>query len=500
MIISAVIGLASTRIILLSLGVDDYGIYNLVVGVVGMLTVINSAMGVSTQRFLSHTMGENDLKKLKTIFSTSHLIHIILAVLIFIIMLLTRDYIINEFLNIPAHRLDVASKIYNLVVFSTFFTIATSPFDGNLVANENFFIVAITEILISTINLVGAIVVYYFNGDKLFIYAIVTTTGAIGIALFKQVYCSIKYNECSIIPAKLSRKYFRELTSFAGWNLFTALAGMARGQGISVLMNIYFGVKANAAYGIAGQVNGQVNSLSTVVTKAIYPQLMKSEGGGDRERMFRLSVLTTKLPFLLMTLLGVPLILEVDYILHLWLKEVPPYANQLVVLLVFLSLITTLSSGLIAAIQSIGKIRIYHLITGIFLLLTIPIVVLFYKCGFSVIWAIIISIFLEIIAHCFRLMYLNRIANLNIYNFLKDVDLRLIAILIFGYFSAYWITCVLDTGFLRLILVSFSSVLTTGILIYYFAIDKNERKIIKALLNSVLLKYLSIFKMSKIKK
>ena len=125
MIISAIIGLASTRIILLSLGVDDYGIYTLVVGVVGMLTVLNSAMGTSTQRFLSHTMGENDFNKLRTIFSTSHFIHIVLAVLILILMFLARNYIINEFLNIPAHRLNVALKIYNLVVFSTFFTIAT---------------------------------------------------------------------------------------------------------------------------------------------------------------------------------------------------------------------------------------------------------------------------------------------------------------------------------------------------------------------------------------
>ena len=491
MIFSAIIGLASTRIILLSLGVDDYGIYTLVVGVVGMLTVLNSAMGTSTQRFLSHTMGENDFNKLRTIFSTSHFIHIVLAVLILILMFLARNYIINEFLNIPAHRLNVALKIYNLVVFSTFFTIATSPFDGNFVANENFLIIAVTEILISTINLVGAIVVYYSNGDKLFIYAIVTTFGAIGIAIFKQLYSVLKYKECSIIPNKISGKYFKELTSFAGWNLFTALSGMARGQGISVLMNIYFGVKVNAAYGVAGQVNGQVSSLSMVVTKAIYPQLMKAEGGGDRDRMFRLSVLTTKLPYLLTIMIGIPLTLEINYVLKLWLKEVPPNANELVVLIIILTLVTTLSSGLIAAIQSIGRIKFYHLITGVLLLLTIPIIILFYKCGYSVIWAIIISISIEILAHFFRLMYLNRIANLKISLFLKEVDMKLIAVTIIGFLSVFWITSIFQPCFLRLFVITVLSILTVSISSFYITLQREEQKLIRNILLCKIRKYKS---------
>lgn len=482
MIFSAIIGLASTRIILLSLGVDDYGIYTLVVGVVGMLTVLNSAMGTSTQRFLSHTMGENDFNKLRTIFSTSHFIHIVLAVLILILMFLARNYIINEFLNIPAHRLNVALKIYNLVVFSTFFTIATTPFDGNFVANENFLIIAVTEILISTINLVGAIVVFYSNGDKLFIYAIVTTFGAIGIAIFKQVYGTLKYKECSIIPEKLSSKYLKELTSFAGWNLFGALCSLARGQGISVLMNIYFGVKVNAAYGVAGQVNGQVSSLSMVVTKAIYPQLMKSEGGGDRDRMFRLSVLTTKLPFLLMTLLGVPLIIEINYILRLWLKDVPSYANELVILIIVLSLVSTLSSGLIAAVQSIGKIKTYQIITGSLLLLALPIIIVFYKNGYSVFWAIIISIVIEIVAHFFRLVFLKRIANLNIYRFLREVDLKLLSVAIIGFISVFWITYFYEPSILRLMSVIILSVTTVSSSSYYLILQKEERIMINNML------------------
>ncbi len=485
MIFSALIGLASTRIILLSLGVDDFGIYTLVVGVVGMLTVVNSAMGTSTQRFISHTMGENDLNKLKTIFSTSHFIHIVLAGIIFILMLLSRDYIINEVLNIPVHRISVASKIYSLVAFSTLFTIATTPFDGNLVANENFLIIAIAEILISAINLIGAIVVYYSTGDKLFIYAIITTVGAICIAIFKQVYGTLKYTECSIIPDNLSRKYFKELTSFAGWNLFGALCGLARGQGISVLMNIYFGVKVNAAYGIAGQVNGQVNSLSTVVTKAIYPQLMKAEGGGDRDRMFRLSVVTTKLPFLLMALLGIPVMLEVNYILKLWLKEVPPYANELVRLIIVLSLISTLSSGLIAAVQSIGKIRTYQIVTGSLLLSALPLIFLLYKMEYTVIWALIVLIVIEIIAHFFRLLFLKRIANLNISHFFLKVDLKLLFIVLIGFLSVIWINYFYDEGLLRLFFVIIVSVLSVAFSSYFLILNKTEKLILRNILLSL---------------
>ena len=483
MIISAVIGLASTRIILLSLGVDDYGIYNLVVGVVGMLTVLNSAMGTSTQRFLSHTMGENDFNKLKTIFSTSHLIHIFLAILIFILMLLTRDYIINEFLNIPAHRLDIASKIYILVVFSTFFTIATSPFDGNLVANENFLIIAIAEILISIINLVGAIVVYYSNGDKLFIYAIVTTFGTIGIAIFKQLYSVLKYKECNLIPNKLSRKYFKELTSFAGWNLFGALCGLARGQGISVLMNIYFGVKANAAYGIAGQVNGQVNSLSTVVTKAIYPQLMKAEGGGDRESMLRLSMLSTIIPFVLMSILCVPLIVEIEFILKIWLNKLPPHTTRLVILMLLLALTTTLSTGIGAAISSIGRIKVYQIVTGILLLIGLPATIIFFENGFSVYWAIIIAIIIEICIHIVRLLFLKKITLVSVRSILFGVDLKLIIVLTIGFLSSYWIIFIFNTGFFRLALVVLLSTFFISLSVYVVLFNSKERKIIKMSVN-----------------
>lgn len=450
------------------------------VGVVGMLTLLNGTMGQSILRFLSHTMGGGDIEKLKTIFSTALTIHIFLAFFIVLILALGGNFIIENFLNIPSERINTAFIVYLVVLFGTFFNIATTPFDGIIVAHENFKILAATELMISFSRLGSALFLLFTSLDKLMVYSILTSLSAMAIALYKQSYCVRKYKECSYLPKRFNRVCFKEMTSFAGWSLFGALSSVAQGQGLAVAMNIYFGVAANAAYGIANQVNGQISNISSITRSVIYPQLLKSEGGGDRGRMLRLSILVSKIPFLLLALLGVPLIIEMGYILDLWLKEVPDFTVGITRLLIIFTLISYLSYGITAAVQSIGRIRDFQIVNGTLLILGLPVSVLFFELGFNVFSAIIVTIFFEITAHIFRLFFLKKVAKVSVKNLIKKMDLPLLTIFVLALSISFGVSQTIENGIIRLILVIVvsSAIIMTGS--YWFMVEEGE----KALINS----------------
>jgi len=482
MLVSGIISLISTRLVLQTLGVQDYGIFSLIVGVVGMLTILNGAMGISTQRFLSHTMGGGDPKELKTIFSTGLVIHFFLAIAIVILFALIGHVLIVQFLNVPIERIKIAIRVFYVVLFGSFFNIITTPFDGTLTARENFKTIAFAEILLSFSLLGSAIFLLFTSLDKLIIYTVLTTVSAIGIAIFKQFYCIKRYAECSYNPKYFNRKYYKEMTSFAGWNLFGALCSLARGHGLAMAINVYFGVAVNAAFGIANQVNGQVSAISSTIKNVIYPQLMKSEGGGDRERMLRLSILVTKIPFIIISLLGVPLIIEMGFVFDLWLKEIPDFSIGLTRLLIILTLISSLSYGLIAAVQSIGKIKIYQIVTGTLLILGLPTAIVFFELKFNVISAIIIALSFEILAHLFRLFFLKKIAKISVSELIKKIDVPLIIIFLVALIFSFGISMIIEEDLLRLITVIIVSSFTIILGAYMFLFNDAERTLVKQFL------------------
>ena len=212
-----------------------------------------------------------------------------------------------------------------------------------------------------------------------------------------------------------------------------------------------------------------------VVTKAIYPQLMKAEGSGDRKKMLRLSMISTSVPFILMTLLSVPIIIEIDFILKVWLKDVPQYTPGFAILLILLTLTTMLSSGIGTAISSIGKIKAYQFVTGTLLLLGLPLAIIFFKFGFSLYWSVIIAIIIEAIIHIVRLFFLKRIAFVPIKNILINVDLKLILILIIGYLSSSWLIFFINPGVFRLILVSIISTIFIILGTYFILLNSDEK-------------------------
>lgn len=481
MFISIAIGLYSTRVILYALGASDFGLYNLLAGVVAMLSFLNSSMAATTQRFISHTLGAGDLNMLKKVFSTSITTHIVISIVVVVLLEVFGIYFLKYKLAIPADRVSSAVWVFHLMVFTTFVSIITVPFDGLLNAHENFLVISLSEIFLSIGSLATAVYLVYTGSDKLIVYAILTTLFFVVKLLFSQLYCRLKYSECTFNIVKFTDiVLFKEIVSFAGWNVFGALCSVARNQGIAVVLNMFFGVILNAAYGIASQVNGQLISLSSVIGKAISPQLTKSEGEGNRDRMLHLGMLASKIPFMLMALASVALFIEMPYVLTLWLKIPPDNTVILTRLFLILSLLGTLSSGIITTLLAIGQIKMYQITVGGILLLNVPISWWLFKIGFPSYSAILVAIVLEVISHFLRLIFLRKFANASIKEYVINIDLKPLLVVIVSYIVTYSLTRFITIELLRLIVVCVFSIAFMIFGWFKYSLSLNERRSIES--------------------
>jgi len=420
MIISAFIALYSTRLVLEALGISDYGIFSLVAGVIALLSFLNTAMTISTQRYLSFYKGAGDESKLKTIFSTSVILHLIIGIAVVLVIEIVGLFLFNGALKIPADRLGTAKIVFHFMAVSTFFTINAVPYDASINAHENMFFDAFVGIFESFIKLGVAIWLQYTKFDRLILYGLMFASVTIFIRIIKSSYCSWKYSECRIKrPLQVNQELIKEMISFAGWNLFGSFCSILRSQGLAVVLNLFFGILVNAAYSIAQQVNSQLISFSTNMLKALNPQIMKSEGGGDRSRMLRLSMLACKMSFYILSFFAVPFVLEMPYILDLWLKEVPDFAVVFCRLYIVLSMLQLMTYPLGTAIQSVGRIKYFQIIVGSLLILNVPLAFVLLKLGLPPYSVLIGGILLECVAGVIRMWLAHRIAGLTLIVYFK---------------------------------------------------------------------------------
>lgn len=403
------------------LGVDDYGIFVVVGGIVGMLSFLNSAMASSTQRHLSFSLGTGSLDKLRSVFANSIILHIIIGFLLVIVLEIAGMYLLNNELKIAPDRLPAANLLFHFVVFSTFISVISVPYNAVLNAHENMLFLSFTDILDSLLRLLIALSLYITPYDPLLTFGLLLVANNLIIRAIKWSYCRRKYAECTVrLRREADKELMKELGSFAGWNLFGVLAAVFRNQGIAVVLNLFFGTFVVAAYGIANQVNSKLLLFTTNMMQSIRPQIMKSEGAGDRARMLRLTVLAGKFSFYIFSILFIPVYIEMPALLNLWLKEVPEGAVIFCRLIMVLTLINQLSQGIMVAVQAIGRIRTYQAVAGSLLLLTLPIGYVLLDRGYPphyVLWA---AIFIEVTTTVFRIIYFEYISGHRIRLFVTE--------------------------------------------------------------------------------
>ena len=482
------LSLYSTRLVLEALNVDDYGIYSLVAGVVGILGYLTNALVVTTQRYLSFYHGAGDIEKVRRVFANSLFIHIIVALLFGLILFALRGLIMNgSTLNITASRLQAATYVYDITVLMLLVTIIISPFKALLIARENIVYISIVEVADGVMRLLLALTLLVIGGDKLIAYAI----GMGGILVINLIafmaYVFVKYKESrfTISRSTLDKPIIGKLLGFAGWTTYGMASTICQQQGLSVVLNHFFGTAINAAFGLASQVNGAVRFVSTSILNAMNPQIMKAEGNGDRQQMLRLAGKESKFSTALMMVLAVPIIIEMPDILDFWLrnKNVPEHTCLFCRAMLLAFLIDQTTLGLHAANQATGIIRNYSLLMYTPKILIVPISWAMLACGMSVDSVMMLFVTIELAVAIARIPFLQITAGLSIRTYLREVLLPLLPQLAVACITSLALSALLHFRLHSLVTLPVSIAFSL-VALWAFTLDRDERAFAKRLITS----------------
>lgn len=481
--INIVLSLYSTRLVLECLGVEDYGIYTLIAGIVSLLSFAVNALVTTTQRYMSFHAGKGNVDVQKDIFNNSLFIHIFLGVFVAICIELAGLFVFNGFVNIAEDRIYAAKVVYHYVTIMIVLSFFTAPYRAALVAHENIVYISIIDIIDGILKVVIAILISTSNGDRLITYATLLMSINMFNFLAFAIYSYIRFDEC--IAPKISRfniLYVKDIASFAGWTIYSIGCIVGRTQGISIIINKCFGVVVNAAYGVALQVNSAVMFLSNSILNSMNPQIMKAEGMGNREKMLRLAESESKFSFLILGAAVIPCIFEMESILSLWLKDVPEYSVHFCRLFLLASLIDQLTIGLGSANQAIGNIKLYSLVINTIKLVTIPVVLFCLYMSNNVHVVMGCFVLFEFICAICRLPFLKKTAGISITNYVIRVFAKEIIPIITITLSCYLITkyCFIPLRFLLTFSISIILYIAS---ILMFGLNNDERTIINSLIN-----------------
>lgn len=487
-IINLLLSLYSARLVLQVLGVDDYGVYALVAGVVSMLSFITNSLVGSTQRFLSYSQGQGELLKLKDVFGKSLLLHMVLGLIIIIVLESLSPFLFNGFLNIPSGRENAAVVVYQLVLFMVYASFVTAPYRALLVSRENLIYISIIDVVDGILKVVLVIGMTYMSGDKLVLYGWMMLAISVFDLFSFAIYSHIKYDEC-VVPRlrNFSISYIKEFSSYTGWVIYSSGSLALRNQGLAIVLNNVLGAAINAAYGIGAQISGMVSFVSLSLNNAIAPQLMAAEGSGDREHMWLLAKIESKFSFLLLALVGIPVLFEMQTLLELWLGEVPP--NTMLFGCTFLSMqiIDMLTTGLGLANRAIGNIGKYTLYTYTPKLLILPFGWVLLNNGISLLAICVMMVVIETICMIIRIPLLRKEKGFCSRSFVYDVIFKSLPPSIISVITCFVICHFLHNPYRLFVTFSVSGFLF-GIVAFYVSLVENERKKVLSIVNNIFIK------------
>ena len=470
-----IVGLYTVRIVLKVLGEDDYGVYNVVGGIVSVLSFINSGMVAASQRFISFELGTNNLEQLKKVFSISVTSHFIIAIAIIIIAETLGLWFINTQLNIPADRNYAANWVYQCSIITFIVSIISVPYNSCIIAHEHMKIYAYVSIIEGFCKLGVAFALCYYVTDSLILYSVLLLLIQIIIRNIYTFYCKRKFQEC-YFKLTWDKQLFKKMLSFANWSIVGNLGFSLKDQGTNFLLNIFCGTSVNAARGIAMQVSNCVNSFSNNFAVALTPQITKQYAAGNYDASRNLVYKGARLSFFLMSLIAIPLLINADYMLQLWLEQVPEYTSAFVKLILIASLMYTMTQPITNAIQATGNIKTFQIYLSILLIIEIPIVWLMLKNGVKPYLVALPSIFI-MFSYIYLLMWIikKNVKGYNIKKFTIDVILKCFFIFVLSLSMSYYIRTLFIENLFNFFLTIALSFLITLFSIIIFGITKKER-------------------------
>ena len=421
MLIILVVSLYTSRVVLNTLGVEDYGIYNVVGGIIVILGFLNNAMAGATQRFLNVQLGRNDFPQLKKVFATSLVIHALVAVVILAIAETIGLWYLNTCMNIAADRMVAANWVFQFSVASFMVNILSVPYNAAIIAHEKMSAFAYISILEAVLKLAVVFLLVISPFDKLIFYAFLIFMIGVLLRILYGTYCKRHFAECTISEFHVDKPMMKEMLSFSSWTIFGNLGFIAHTQGIALVINYFFGVTVNAASGIANQVNGVVKNFVVNFMTAINPQVVKTYAAGEYEDMYKLMIRGCQMAFYMVAFFVIPLMIEAPTILKVWLKIVPDYTVIFVRLVLLITLFDSYSSILATAKGATGDVKKYQLTLTLIGLFHVPLAIVFFCLGCPPQYAMYVYLFIIIALQVVRIWFVCTSIGLSLARFYREV-------------------------------------------------------------------------------
>ena len=474
-IVSVIVSIYSARIILQQLGVEDYGIYAVIVGVVALFGVFNSSMIVSVQRFISCEIAHKNYTQINKIYSTSTLAHIGLAMIVLLLAETFGLYFVSNYMVFPDGKLEDAIYVFHCVIISFAINIISIPQQAVLVSFEKIFISSIIGIIDTLLKLAIAFALMCFNDGKLVAYALMFACVSIFIRILYSFAVKFYIPDLKF-KRTFCKKTFKEVTNFAGWNLFGGIANIGKVQGVNIILNTFYGTVVNAAYGLANQINSQLLFFSTSIFQASNSQIVQSYKKQDYNRLKSLVSSSAKTAFTLFFIISMPILIVTDDVIRLWLGEVPQYCSMFVILMLLNAYIELFSSPLMLITQATGRIKNYFLVISSVMIMILPLSYIALKLGASPYSVLYVTMGINIILLAIRLWFVSYNAKFSVSFYVKEVILPAYIIIVVSTFIGHYVSSLISNDIHRILATFISSPIIIGSLSLVLLFNKSERK------------------------
>lgn len=485
MLMTMAVSLYTSRVILAVLGAEDYGIYNVVGGVVTMFAFINGTLSGVTQRFLTFELGAKNTIRLNQVFNTAICIHFFVALVILVLSETIGLWFVYNKLVIPSSRMTAAVWVYQFSIFSTIIMIVSVPYNACIISHEHMSAFAYISIVEVLVKLAMVFVLKLLSFDKLILYAILMFVVQLLIRLIYNKYCKRHFEEANC-KLRLDRTLAKEMMSFTGWSFFGGLASVGMGQGINILLNLFFGPVVNAARAFAVQIESAVSSFVQNFQTAINPQIVKNYANGNREQMHNLIYASCRYSYYLLLILSIPIYLDAPYVLDLWLKSTPLHTTSFLRITILISLINSISAPLMIAANATGEIKKYQIIVGSVLLAIVPIAYVALKFGASAEAVFWIYFVIASIAQGVRIYIVGGLVDFSILEYTHRVVIPIIIVTLFSVIGPWlYATTIMADCFSGLIVCCLLSFVSVVICVYALGITVNERQAVNKIFKNI---------------
>lgn len=476
-ILVMMISLYTSRVVLDTLGVEDFGIYNVVGGVVAIFGIISGSLSSAISRFITFELGRGDKEKLKRIFSTSVNIQLGLSLIIIILGETIGLWFLNYKMSIPAERMYAANWVLHCSLLTFAINLVSIPYNATIIAHERMGIFAYVSILEVSLKLAIVYLLYISLWDKLIIYSILLVAVAACIRLIYGMYCRRHFEETKYIIV-YDHQLVKEMSSFSGWNFIGVTSAILRDHGGNIVINLFCGPTANAARGIATQINNAIQGFVSNFMTALNPAITKSYANGDNNYMMTLVFQGARLAFYMLLILSLPIIINAPYILSLWLNTVPEHTTSFVRLVLIFAMSESVSQPLITAMMATGRIRNYQIVVGGLQMMNFPVSYALLRIGYIPETVLLVAIGISQCCLIARLFMLKRMIKLPVKKFFYEVYCNVLIVAICSAFIPYTFSYILEASFISFVLTSTISLFCTICIIYYIGCSKHERDFI----------------------